>query len=118
MIFKKNLHPIDEEIQKGKFYSPRERMELAEYYGVSTAYVGERINAKNSGSCVKQISLILFFLVIAYFIIQEIWSVPEVLQSSEASPRQRYEQLSPEGKAYVDEQMKKYDEVCEKSSDC
>lgn len=32
--------------------------------------------------------------------------------------RDKYDNMSSEGKAYVDDQMKKYDEYCSKSSDC
>ena len=113
---------IDAQLRKSKTSSIAERQALADRFGVSPDYVLGRLRdvrkADASSSGIKTAfivgGLILAGIVLLVFAVTSSPNnQPDGQSSAQDDPQ--YRDMSPEGKAYVDDQMRQYDAYCGQS---
>lgn len=114
--------PIDAELRKSKTSSSVERQALASKYGVSPDYVLGRLRIVRKEDAISNglktalmVGGVLFggILLLLFAINSSPNNQPQISEAAIDDPR--YENMTPEGKAYVDEQMRGYDAYCGQS---
>lgn len=117
-----NIAQIDAELRKSKTSSNDERKALADKYGVSPEYVLGRlrdVRKTDASSAGRKTALMVGGVILAGIVLLVLAvssspnNQPDGLSSAQDDPQ--YRDMSPEGKAYVDDQMRQYDAYCGQS---